>query len=1496
MPEGNPLVAQAQSQTTGVTGIGIAESAVDLSNGVKDGSWVEFGMGALGVGMEVLSLVIDPIGTLAQYGVSWLIEHVKPLKDALDWLAGNPPVIQSYADTWTNVAKEVSAVAGDLGNEGKTGTAGWTGDAAEAYRGTVAEQQDAITGAGTLADGISTGVMVMGQVVAMVRETVRDLVAELVGKLISWALEEASTLGFATPVVAAQATAAITKAIEKVSDLIRKLVKTIGNVAPKIRKIVDKLGEIIEKLSKLGKKIGRRADGTTPSAAKHVDGPDVKGPHSPDAPHSPDGADVPGSPGAKSPDGTSPTGKGKDPASHRPDDPNATKTPPTRRYCKDDPVDVVSGEVILRQADLALPAALPLVVQRVHVSSYRAGRSFGPNWASTLDQRLEFDSAGIVYISDDATVLTYANPLPGGEPVLPAVGPRWWLSRTEDGYLVGKPDANQFLHFADASENGRLRAIADRNGNRIDVEYTDDGTLARLRHSGGYLVRVEHERGLLTGLLLGDAADTADIEVARYEYDDSGRLANVFNSSRKALRFSYDAAGRLVRWEDRTGTWYGYRYDSQGRCVANEGAGGFLNGTFDYDREGMRTVFTDSLGHLTSYRYDEARNVVEIVDPLGNATHQDWNDRDELVARTDPLGRTTRFSYDDSGNLVEVTRPDGSQGLAEYNELGLPVTHIDPGGPVWRYTYDERGNLATATDPAGALTRYLRDDRGNLVGKTDPLGNTTRLEVNAAGLPVAVTDALGATTRYTRDQFGRLSTVVDALGNTSSVAWTVEGKLLSKTYPDGTVERWHYDGEGARVEHVDALGQSTRTETTHFDLVSAIVGPTGVRTEFEYDTNLRVVAVRNPAGLVWRYRYDAAGNRIGETDYNGRELAYSYDATGRLAGMTNGAGEAVAFVRDQLGRVVARRSDSAVSTFEFDEAGSLVRAVNADAEVTMRRDVLGRVLAETVNGRTISFRYDAAGRVVGRRTPSGQESTWEFDPLGRASRLLSGGRTMFFGYDVAGREVERLLDTGPIVASEWDGNHRLVAQTISSVAGSATRATVVQQRNYTYRADSAVLAVSDALAGTQRFEVDPVGRITAVDGPGKRERYGYDPSGNLLGGHPGPGPEIPGERALVGTVLQETGDVRYRYDRQGRVVLKQKKRLSHKPDTWHYTWDAEDRLTSVRTPDGTVWRYRYDAFGRRIAKQRLGPDGAVLDQVLFTWDGTTVVEQAGPHGAAVTWDVDNRLRPITQIEHSAHAASSQDEVDRRFYAIVTDLVGTPTELVDHKGELAWRAQTTLWGKAIGALRHTTTTPLRFPGQYHDDETGLNYNCFRYYDPETGRYHSNDPLGLLGTPNPHAYVPNPMRLTDPLGLMTCDEAEAALRDLDPNDPANEAARSKAWNKLYEDAENSPARIAQEQEAQRLRLVREAGRDLRNDAGSVPREIRGGRVDAPQANIPGSQYHVQGAGEGTPGLNMDGTFHDGDPGWNRRTYEWAYDHGFAWPVEGGWAGQSPGTNPW
>ena len=63
--------------------------------------------------------------------------------------------------------------------------------------------------------------------------------------------------------------------------------------------------------------------------------------------------------------------------------------------------------------------------------------------------------------------------------------------------------------------------------------------------------------------------------------------------------------------------------------------------------------------------------------------------------------------------------------------------------------------------------------------------------------------------------------------------------------------------------------------------------------------------------------------------------------------------------------------------------------------------------------------------------------------------------------------------------------------------------------------------------------------------------------------------------------------------------------------------------------------------------------------------------------------------------------------------------------------------------------------LHFARQYEDEESGLHYNRFRYYDNGTGQYLSPDPIGLAGGVNPYGYVANPLRWVDPLGLACCD---------------------------------------------------------------------------------------------------------------------------------------------
>ncbi|MET0191352.1 MAG: DUF6531 domain-containing protein, partial [Pseudonocardia sediminis] len=117
-------------------------------------------------------------------------------------------------------------------------------------------------------------------------------------------------------------------------------------------------------------------------------------------------------------------------APNRPEAPRERAVPMGGRVVESDPIDMVTGEMVLEQLDLQVPG---LVLRRTHVSSYRAGTLFGPSWASTPEQRLEIDERGVCFVGDDGVVLVYPRPV-GTEVVWPVEGPRWPLRRATAGF------------------------------------------------------------------------------------------------------------------------------------------------------------------------------------------------------------------------------------------------------------------------------------------------------------------------------------------------------------------------------------------------------------------------------------------------------------------------------------------------------------------------------------------------------------------------------------------------------------------------------------------------------------------------------------------------------------------------------------------------------------------------------------------------------------------------------------------------------------------------------------------------------------------------------------------------------------------------------------------------------------------------------------------------------------------------------------------------------
>ncbi|MCL2552764.1 MAG: DUF6531 domain-containing protein [Actinomycetia bacterium] len=1063
------------------------------------------------------------------------------------------------------------------------------------------------------------------------------------------------------------------------------------------------------------------------------------------------------------------------------EDPEKTGKPGEGRCKGGDPIDLVSGEVLITENDVRLPAVLSLVLDRTYVSSYRAGRLFGPSWASTLDERLEADEQGLVLATADGMLLVYPVPRPG-EPVLPTHGPRLpllWDGSPQSEIRVSDPAGGQTRHFSPPVEPSgtapfvlQLTAVTDRNGNRITIERLPDGTPTAVRHSCGYAVAVDCAQGRVTGLRLlqgGSEAPAEGAEAAerpvpshrlrRFTYDTRGNLTGVVDGTGLAKRYAYDERGRVVQWTDRVGSWYRFTYDDADRCVSGTGADGVLDCTIAYDEAARTTAYTDSLGNTTVHRHNDRLQRVAVTDPLGATQHAEWDAFGRLLASVDALGARTRFAYDARGRLTGAVRPDGGTYQVRYHaDLPRPLSLTDAGGNTWSYAYDARGNRTEAVEPTGARTRYAYDDRGRLTSFTDALGNTTTVRTDTAGLPVSLTDPLGSTTTVERDGWGRVVAVTDPLGHVTRMGWTTEGRPDWREFADGSREEWEWDAEGGLLGHTDTAGNTSHHTTTHFAREASSTEPDGSGLHFAYDTELRLTEVTNAEGLTWNYAYDAAGRLVREADFDGRARSYAYDAAGRLATVATEDGPAVAFERDVLGQVVTQRfgpGPGEWTAYRYSPGGHLVAAENQDAAVTRDVDPVGRVLAETVNGATTAYTYDLTGNVLSRRLPSGVESTWSYDGAGQPMGLSIAGQNLAFGHDAAGRETSRTFGDRVRLHQTWDEVDQLTAQALGPAVpdASATPAGVTLLRTYGYDAGGMVAAISEPAGGTRHFDVDTVGRVTSVRAEGWSAAYTYDIAGNLTGAVTDD-PATPAElrdapKEFGGTVVRRSGRTDYAHDDRGRLVRRTVRLLDGRRRVQTFVWDEADRLRETVTPGGDRWRYTYDGLGRRIAKSRVDADGTVVEEVRFFWDGVRVAEStaAGPGddpGAGAVWEyAPQSSEPVVQVTRTGGLV--------RVHAVVADAAGTPRELVSADGEVAWRSTGDLWGGPRAGGRAEVDCPLRFPGQYADPETGLNYNVHRYYDPETARYTSPDPLGLAPAPNPVAYADNPLTDSDPLGL-------------------------------------------------------------------------------------------------------------------------------------------------
>ena len=975
-----------------------------------------------------------------------------------------------------------------------------------------------------------------------------------------------------------------------------------------------------------------------------------------------------------------------------------------------EPVDAVTGEVCVLATDFQLPGAFPLLFERAYASSLGQDTWLGPNWCCSWSHRVIDAGAGVArYITGDGRAIDFDLPAASGVWLRNQFVNKIRLRRTQIGFEVRDAERRLLRFEHSVGRTWLITSIEDANGRAIRFRYDERGALTRVEHTGGYRLHVESTPRHIDRIGL-EQPDGSIAPLVEFQYDAFGRLTGVVNGSGEALRYEYDSAARITRWADREQTWYEYRYDALGRCLEAFGPDDRYHYRFSYDAPRRSTTAIDSFGGVTVLVHNQRLQVVTRHDPMGGVTETEWDERGNKLAVTDPERRRTTLEYDSDGNVVSATDPLGRKATYIYDHDGRLEAYIDAAGTRWERAYDERGNLIQTGLAGREQWRYVRDAVGNLVRVIDPTGESRQYTFNAAGLPLSVSDWAGNVTRYRRDAFGRVTSEIDALGAETRYEYNLLGKLARKTMPNGITVKFQYDREGNLTERVGPDGKASKYEYGPFDQLSAATRPSGARLEFVHDLEGRLSEVRNELGERWIYRFDLNGRTIEERDFSGRFQRYEYDAAGQMVRSFNGKGEWTALERDAGGRLVARRSeDGEEARFAYDIYGRLTMAANGSTTLRFDRDEYGRILREQQGGRAVESEYDPRGLRIKRRATSG-ELTWDYDPNGRVTRLnMPDGDWLAFTRDAAGREVERRMRGGLIVRQEYDPMDRVISQSAGLAA----------ERQYQYDARNNPIEIAERYWGRSRFAYDADGRIAAAErDTGQSETFRYDAAGRL-------------ELRYEG--LQKVGDTRRIYDSAGRLIEKH-----GDGRVWRYEWSVEGRLRRVVTPEGDEWRYEYDPFGRRVRKS--GPTG----ETEYVWDGEVLAEEINEHTNEWIFEPGS-FRPVAKRE----AATGKS------WTCLTDQIGTPRELVTGKAKVEWSARLTVWGELEEQRSAETDCPLRFQGQWFDQESGLHYNSHRYYDPSAGEYLSPDPIGLAGGMRPHSYVPSPLTWVDPLGLAGCE---------------------------------------------------------------------------------------------------------------------------------------------
>lgn len=776
------------------------------------------------------------------------------------------------------------------------------------------------------------------------------------------------------------------------------------------------------------------------------------------------------------------------------------------------------------------------------------------------------------------------------------------------------------------------------------------------------------------------------------------------------------------------------------------------------------TVVTDPVGRSLTFAYDSSSRITSITDPIGRSVQYTYNNQGTLATVTDPAGGVTKYDYSAQNNMTRITDARNIvQAQNTLDSVGRVIQQLRPDGGVLTFSYTFLNPLtptsqvleAQVIDSKGVQAKYRFNPIGFVTDITATNGETRHIQpapgsnlrtlvkegpssvaytYDANGNVLSRTDATGRTTQYTYEPvFNKVASITDPLGNVTQFTYDAKGNLLTATDANGHTMSYQYDSNGLMVQSTDALNQKRKFTYDGFGNLVAATDPLGNTTSYSYDGISRLIATNDALGRQTSFTYDGLGRLLTRKDARNGVTQFTYDANGNLLTVKDAKNNTTTFTYDVMNRLATRTDPLGKSdTRSYDTNGNLIQFVDRRGVASnYTYDNLNRLVGESYPDATVTRSYDALGRLIQVDDSASGVFTFAYDPMGRLLNSSTPHGAVNYSFDGRGAMSSRQVVGQPAVTYAYDPAGNLTSASMPQAAAS-----------FSYTPRNQVATINRLNGTSTTFDYDAGARLSSIiHARGvvtiDAENCAYDAVGNRTTHVTGIGQSLITQPTInqydVANRLIQFGTVANAYDANGNLI--------QEGSNATYTWDSRNRLKSIATTGGQTTSFTYDFVGNLIRQADTGTNLNLSRN--FVLDGlTNVAYQSASDGTSYSVlsgrSVDSHLAVVQstgQIEYG-----------------LADGLNSTVETIDQNGNL----KSQLVYEPYGHTGTTAKYPFQFTGRMSVG-SNLSYNRARYYSAASGRFLSEDPIGLRGGSNFYTYARNnPVSRRDPLGLESTDD--------------------------------------------------------------------------------------------------------------------------------------------